>query len=181
MLSLRYLTRLSSPRTYRPCIALARHFHDESTKDPSKTLTHSNDKLRTTTPAVSTKFNVFSDDNATVILDVDEERQRMFEDVAEKDDLFDSAYSGLNLESTIFWCNIENWFYRLIETLTLSRRCNWRLRNRGFSWSFETWKWTRYFRLYGTKTTKICRLYLRRNWSQSTAPNSISTIRSEIV
>lgn len=102
MLGLRHLTRLSSLRTYRPCITLARYCHDESKKDPSELFTQPKDKLRTTTPAVATKFNVFSDENAPVILDVDEERQRLSEDVAEEDDLLDNAYSGLNLESEIF-------------------------------------------------------------------------------
>ncbi|XP_037043960.1 mitochondrial assembly of ribosomal large subunit protein 1 [Bradysia coprophila] len=98
MLSLRHLARFSSTRTYSPCITLAKHFHDDFTKDPSKFEPQRNDKLRTTTPAVASKFNVYSDENAPVIFDVDEERQRISEDIAETDDLLDDVYAGLNLE-----------------------------------------------------------------------------------
>lgn len=59
------------------------------------------DKSTTTTPAVATKFNVYSDEKATIILDVDEERQRISEDVTEEDDSLNDVYSGLNLESEL--------------------------------------------------------------------------------
>lgn len=102
MFSLRYLTRLSYLRSKRHCIPLAKQFHDEFTNDPSKLVTDPKNKLRTTTPAVASKFNVFSDDKATVIFDVEEERQRISEDIDQTDDLLDEAYSGLNVESEIF-------------------------------------------------------------------------------
>ncbi len=100
MLSLRYLTRLSSLRTNRQCVILAKHFHNESTNDPTKPVANPNNKFRKTTPGVASKFNVYSDDKASVILDVEEERQRISEeDVDRTDDLLNDAYSGLNLES----------------------------------------------------------------------------------
>lgn len=98
MLSLRYLSRLSPLRNNRQCIILAKHLHDEFTNDPTKLVTNPKDKLRITTPAVASKFNVFSDDKAEIILDVEEERQRISEDIEQTDDLLDEAYSGLNLE-----------------------------------------------------------------------------------
>lgn len=103
MFSLRYLTRLPSVRTNRQCITLAKHFHDEFTNDPPKLVTSLNpkNKFRTTTPAVASKFNVYRDDKATVILDVEEERDRITEDIEQTDDLLDNAYSGLNLERKI--------------------------------------------------------------------------------
>lgn len=102
MFSLRYLTRLSYLRSKRHCIPLAKQFHDEFTNDPSKLVTDPKNKLRATTRAVASKFNVFSDDKATVIFDVEEERQRISEDIDQTDDLLDEAYSGLNVESEIF-------------------------------------------------------------------------------
>lgn len=103
MLNLRYLKRLVPSNTTRHCIQLqlAKHFHDEFTNDPPKTSTNPKNKFTRTTPAVSTKFNVFSDDNASVILDVEEERQRVAEEIDQIDDVLDDAYSGLNLESEL--------------------------------------------------------------------------------
>lgn len=99
MYSLRNLTRLASLRTHRQCIPLARHLHDEFANDPPKLVPNPKNKFRITTPAVASKFNVYSDDNASVIFDVEEERLRITEDNDRTDDLLDSAYSGLNLES----------------------------------------------------------------------------------
>lgn len=101
MFSLRYLTRLPCVRTNRQCIILAKHFHDESTNDPPKLVTNPRNKFRTTTPAVASKFNVFRDENASVILDVEEERDRITEDIEQTYNPFDNAYSGLNLERKI--------------------------------------------------------------------------------
>jgi len=102
MLGLRHLTRLSTLTTKRQCIQLAKYFHDDFKNDPPKPVKEqTEDKLRTTSPGVATKFNVFSDDTATVILDVDEERQRISEDNDQIEDPLANVYSGLNLERGI--------------------------------------------------------------------------------
>lgn len=100
MFTLRCLTRLSIPRTKRQCINLVKSFHDEfSTESPKRKTT--TDETFKTSPAVASKFSVFSDDNATVILDIDEERQRISKDIHETEDLLADTYSGLNLESKV--------------------------------------------------------------------------------
>lgn len=96
MFSLRYLTRVSTLRARPQCIKLAKNLHDESTNDPPKPV---KDPLRTT-PGVASKFNVYRDDRATVILDIEEERQKVSEEIDKNFDLAD-VYSGLNLESKI--------------------------------------------------------------------------------
>lgn len=102
MFSLRCLTRLPTLRTNCQCIKLVKNFHDEFTNDSPKPANNpTQDKIRTTSPAVASKFNVYTDDKATVIFDIDEERQRISETVDESEDLLGDAYSGLNLESKI--------------------------------------------------------------------------------
>ncbi|KAJ6622137.1 Mitochondrial assembly of ribosomal large subunit protein 1 [Pseudolycoriella hygida] len=97
MFSVRNLARLSYLRTKRLC--MARHLHDDHKMDPSKIVTNPKDKVPTTSPAVASKFNVYTDDTVSVILDVDEERQRIAEEITETDEILDyKAYAGLNLE-----------------------------------------------------------------------------------
>lgn len=122
--NVRYLTRLSTLRTKCPCIKLARNLHDEFANDPLKPVKNQiHDKPQTTTPAVASRFNVFTDDKATIILDVEEERDRISEDVEQVDDLLAEVYAGLNLESKIS-NYLVNRLSKFLMTITF-RRCKW--------------------------------------------------------
>lgn len=63
---------------------------DSNSKDESKI-----------TPAIGTKYEVFNDDNAAIILDIEEERDKMLAnelDIELVEDAAQNIYAGLNTE-----------------------------------------------------------------------------------
>lgn len=73
-----------------------RNFHDEFTKPPPPT--KENPKPNLVPTAVASKFQIFKDEDSTIILDIAEERLKMQQQeliIEQKDDIYD----GLNLES----------------------------------------------------------------------------------
>lgn len=76
-------------------LILSRHFHDEFNTALKKPTNNAKD----VPAAVASKYQVFKDEDATLILDVDEERQRHNEDVDdEEQEMAKDIYSGLNME-----------------------------------------------------------------------------------
>lgn len=80
-----------------------RQFHDEFNQPPKTEVTAT--KLVPT--AVASRYQVFKDDDASVILDVDEERQRLSAE-GELDEMVEQTlsdiYAGLNMERK---CSVE--------------------------------------------------------------------------
>lgn len=89
------IKKLSTTYKLQPFVSQVKYFHDEFISPPVKSL-KTEEKLQ---PAVSAKYQIFRDENASVILDVNEERMKMITDhVIEKPT---SAYEGINLESKV--------------------------------------------------------------------------------
>lgn len=78
-----------------------RCFHEEFTVPPLKT---TKIQPKTVPTAVASKYQLFKDDDASVILDIEEERQRLTDDTSSEETLPD-IYAGLNLERNIR-CNL---------------------------------------------------------------------------
>lgn len=76
-----------------------RNFHEEFTVAPAKP---TKVQLKTVPTAVASKYQLFKDDDASVILDIEEERQRLTDDTSSEETLPD-IYAGLNLERKIRW------------------------------------------------------------------------------
>lgn len=73
------------------------YFHDEFTSPPAAVKSPKiEEKIQ---PAVSAKYQIFRDENASVILDVNEERMKMITDHVIETPT--SVYEGINLESMV--------------------------------------------------------------------------------
>lgn len=80
-----------------------RQFHDEFNQKPPPPPNSTEVVAKLVPTAVAARYQVFKDEDATVILDVDEERQRLsgVGDSGEEDQESDSLpdiYAGLNME-----------------------------------------------------------------------------------
>lgn len=86
------------------------YFHEDFTTSvpPSPLIVNKNGTKPTVPTAVADKYQVFRDHDSSIILDVEEERQRMTTDTITSDDddinVADKIYSGLNLERRLFCC-----------------------------------------------------------------------------
>lgn len=78
-----------------------RQFHDEFNQKRPPPPNSEEVVAKLVPTAVAARYQVFKDEDATVILDVDEERQRLSADSGEADQESDSLpdiYAGLNME-----------------------------------------------------------------------------------
>lgn len=93
-----YLLKISRPLvgTHRVNLknneagSVRRFSQDDSTKSPDS-------KTKQNITAVTSKFEVFRDEDATIILDVEEEREKL-NSVIETEESIVDAFAGLNLE-----------------------------------------------------------------------------------
>lgn len=76
----------------------SRFFHEDFTVLPVKP---TKIQLKTVPTAVASKYQLFKDDDSSVILDIEEERQRLTDNISSEEPLPD-IYAGLNLERTFF-------------------------------------------------------------------------------
>lgn len=74
-----------------------RNFHDEFTNPPIPPAKEK-PKPNPLPTAVASKFEIFKDEDSTIILDIAEERMKM-QKVLEHEQKVDDIYEGLNLES----------------------------------------------------------------------------------
>lgn len=97
-LKLRHLTKTIQSIKCAPS-TLNRFFHDEFTQPPQKPNPFIEKKINVpaTPTAVAAKYQVFRDDDAPIILDIDEERQRHSNQIEIEETLPD-IYADLNLE-----------------------------------------------------------------------------------
>lgn len=72
----------------------SRYFHEDFTVPPVKP---TKIQLKTVPTAIASRYQLFKDDDASVILDIEEERQRLTDGMSSEETLPD-IYAGLNLE-----------------------------------------------------------------------------------
>lgn len=77
----------------------SRYFHEEFAVPPLKP---AKIPQKTVPTAVASKYQLFKDDDASVILDIEEERQRLT-DITSSEETLPDIYAGLNLERRFRW------------------------------------------------------------------------------
>lgn len=78
---------------------LVNKFHKSSSFYSKKDDSHSNDPNATeVTPTIASKYERFTDDKATIILDIEEERDKMLAGAMEIEDTTPNIFEGLNTE-----------------------------------------------------------------------------------
>lgn len=80
---------------------IVRQFYNNNLDLSKRDDSHSNDQNAApdVTPTIASKFERFSDDKATIILDIEEERDKMLAgEIEEIEDTTPSIFDGLNIE-----------------------------------------------------------------------------------